>query len=143
MQKIPADFFQRSLLKIVLNVRNSVNEISAVNRHVIPAMKERLRLKAYSESTIRTYTNEMAQLLRVLGNTPADQLNPEHLKRYLVYCFEKLRLKENTLHSRINAMKFYYEQVLGREKLFWEIPRPKKQLQLPKVFNEDELVSCN
>jgi site-specific recombinase XerD len=140
MQKIPADFFQRSLLKIVLNVRNSVNEISAVNRHVIPAMKERLRLKAYSESTIRTYTNEMAQLLRVLGNTPADQLNPQHLKRYLVYCFEKLRLKENTLHSRINAMKFYYEQVLGREKLFWEIPRPKKQLQLPKVFNEDELV---
>jgi single stranded DNA-binding protein len=27
-----------------------------------------------------------------------------------------LKLSENTLHSRINAMKFYYEQVLGREK---------------------------
>src|SRR5690349_12352565 len=46
------------------------------------------------------------------------------LKRYLVYCYEKLGLKENTLHSRINAMKFYYEKVLRREKFFWEIPRP-------------------
>lgn len=102
-------------------------------------MRERLRLKAYSESTIRTYVNEMAQLLQALGNIPADELEPVHLKRYLIYCFEKLHLKENTLHSRINALKFYYEQVLGREKFFWEIPRPKKHLILPKLLNESEL----
>lgn len=36
-------------------------------------------------------------------------------------------------------MKFYYEQVLGREKFFWEILRPKKQLILPKVLGEEEL----
>jgi len=34
------------------------------------------------------------------------------------YCAEKLKLSENTLHSKINALKFYYEQVLGREKFF-------------------------
>jgi integrase/recombinase XerD len=28
---------------------------------------------------------------------------------------------------------------LGREKFFWEIPRPKKPFQLPPVFNEREL----
>ena len=36
-------------------------------------------------------------------------------------------------------MKFYFEQVLHREKFFWEIPRPKKPLLLPKVLGEDEL----
>jgi integrase/recombinase XerD len=36
-------------------------------------------------------------------------------------------------------VKFYFEQVLGREKFFWEIPRPKKPLLLPKLLNEDEL----
>jgi len=36
-------------------------------------------------------------------------------------------------------VKFYYEQVLGRQKFFWEIPRPKKPFQLPRVFNEREL----
>ena len=39
----------------------------------------------------------------------------------------------------MNALKFYYEQVLKREKLFWEIPRPKKPLLLPKLLNEVEI----
>ncbi len=113
--------------------------IQVVNAHVLPAMQQKLKLKAYSSSTIKTYINEMSQLLQIINNIPADELTPEHLRRYLVYCFEKLKLTENTLHSRINAMKFYYEQVLGREKFFWEIPRPKKQYILPKVLGESEL----
>lgn len=113
--------------------------ICPVNAHVLPAMRQHLLLKAYSPSTAKTYLNEMAQLLEILKDVPADELTPAHLKRYLVFCFEKLNLKENTLHSRINAMKFYYEQVLGRDKFFWEIPRPKKPLLLPKLLNEAEL----
>lgn len=37
-------------------------------------------------------------------------------------------------------MKFYYEQVLGREKFFWEIPRPKKPFLLPKVISEEKIL---
>ena len=39
----------------------------------------------------------------------------------------------------MNALKFYYEQVLKREKFFWEIPRPKKPFILPKLLNETEI----
>jgi len=113
--------------------------ISRVNSHILPAMHQYLKLKAYSPSTIKTYLNEMSQFLALLKDIPADDLKPGHLKRYLVFCFEKLQLKENTLHSRINALKFYYEQVLKREKFFWEIPRPKKPILLPKLLNENEL----
>jgi site-specific recombinase XerD len=114
-------------------------KIKDINAHVLPAMEQHLKLKAYSPSTIKTYLGEMVQLLSLLNTIPADDLKPEHLKRYLLHCYEKLKLTENTLHSRINAMKFYYEQVLGREKFFWEIPRPKKQYILPKVLGESEL----
>ena len=116
-------------------------KISDVNAHVLPAMQQLLKLKAYSPSTIKTYLGEMTQLLTILKTIPADDLTPEHLKRYLIHCYEKLKLTENTLHSRINAMKFYYEQVLYREKFFWEIPRPKKPFLLPKIFNQDEIAS--
>ena len=116
-------------------------KIQAVNAHVIPAMEQHLKLKAYSPSTIKTYLGEMTQLLTILKTIPADDLTPELLKRYLIYCYEKLKLTENTLHSRINAMKFYYEQVLKRDKFFWEIPRPKKPYLLPKLLNETELTN--
>ncbi len=111
------------------------------NSHIIRAMKDHLVLKAYSVSTIKTYLNEMQQFLYKMGKIPADDLKPEHLKRYFVYCFEKLKLSENTLHSRMNAIKFYFEQVLHREKFFWEIPRPKKALQLPRFFSQDDIVA--
>ncbi len=114
-------------------------KIHVANAHVLPTMEQQLKLKAYSPSTIKTYLGEMTQLLMLLNNIPADELTPAHLKKYLVHCYEKLKLTENSLHSRINGMKFYYEQVLKREKFFWEIPRPKKADQLPKVLGEKEI----
>lgn len=124
------------------NKRVDRNEgIEAVNSHVLPDMLQHLMLKSYSRSTIKTYLNEMAQYLRTLGGHSADQLSVEQIKRYLIYCAETLQLKENTLHSRINALKFYYEQVRKGEKFYWDIPRPKKQMQLPKLLNEMEIAN--
>lgn len=114
-------------------------KIAAVNRHVLPAFKQQLVLKAYSPSTLTTYLSEMTQFLMTIKNHPADEFTPQRIRDYLQYCFEVLHLRENTLHSRINSLKFYFEQVLKKEKFFWEVPRPKKPFQLPKLLNELEL----
>ncbi|MGB2994957.1 MAG: tyrosine-type recombinase/integrase [Ferruginibacter sp.] len=113
--------------------------IHAANAQVLPRLLETLHLKAYSASTIRTYANEMSQLLVLLKNIPADELTIEDLKRYIIYCKLQCGLKENTLHSRINALKFYYEQVLRKERFFIKLPRPKKPMQLPRLLNETEI----
>ena len=115
------------------------NKLSKENGEAMQQFKRHLVLKGYSQSTLRTYENEFRQFLQTIKDKPASDLNVSRLKDYFQYCFTTLHLSENTLHSRINAMKFYYEQVLGREKFFWEIPRPKKPLLLPKLLNEDEL----
>jgi site-specific recombinase XerD len=83
----------------------------------------------------------MSRFLQALKAEAADRFPVDRIKGYLQYCFEQLKLSENTLHSRINAMKFYYEQVLNKEKFFWEIPRPKKPEALPKHLNQDEIAS--
>jgi site-specific recombinase XerD len=78
--------------------------------------------------------------MQLLGNINVQDLQPRDLQRYLLYCFRK-GISENTIHSRINALKFYYEQVLHKEKMFFEIPRPKKPLQLPKVLSKEEIAA--
>ena len=105
VENLPVVSTPTSIEKGIINYKGG--KIHPVNAHVLPAMEQRLKLKAYSPSTIKTYMGEMSQLLIILKNIPADELTIEHLKRYLVYCYEKLKLSENTLHSRINAMKFY------------------------------------
>ena len=116
-----------------------VFKISAYNMLLLQRTVEQLQLLAYSASTLRTYKNEIGIFLQTLKNKKADALTAEDVRRYIHYCINKLLLSENTIHSRLNALKFLYEQVLGHERFFVEIPRPKKHLQLPKVLGEQEL----
>ena len=112
--------------------------LSYENLLALQAAVKLLMLKAYSPSTVRTYRGELMAFLQVLGKHSAKELSTEDVKRYLLKCMKE-GLSENTMHSRINALKFYYEQALGREKFFLDIPRPKKPSQLPKVLGEQEI----
>ena len=120
--------------------KETLNKIHPVNIAAIKRMHETLLLKAYSPNTIKTYCKEFAQLLYLLKNTSVDSLTPERLRSYFLYCIQTLKLSENIIHSRMNAVKFYFEQVLHREKVFFEeIPRPKKRLALPKALSKKDI----
>lgn len=123
----------------VSGVLKPAARLSANNKLALAATKQALILKGYSRSTAKTYLNELSQFLQSIKGHPAEEFTVARIKDYLQYCSETLHLSESTIHSRMNALKFYYEQVLAREKFFWEIPRPKKPLTLPKLLNETEL----
>lgn len=78
-------------------------KLSKENLESLQKFVEQLKLKAYSPSTIKTYRNEFLQLLQLLKKKPVNDLTTDELRRYFIYCFEKLRLTENTLHSRIDG----------------------------------------
>lgn len=116
-----------------------LSKIHLVNLPEFQRFQEHLLLKRYSQNTIRTYSIEFAQLLYILKSYPVQELSPERLRSYFLYCHEKLKLSESEIHSRMNAVKFYFEQVLHRQKMFFDIPRPKKKLLLPKMLSKAEI----
>ncbi|MDR2911065.1 MAG: site-specific integrase [Bacteroidales bacterium] len=113
--------------------------VAEVNRPALDALREKLLLKSYSRHTRRTYCCEFTQLLYLLNTHPVNSLTPERLKDYFLYCTENLNMSEAHMQSRINAVKFYFEQVLGREKMFVEIPRPKTPQLLPKHISRRDV----
>jgi site-specific recombinase XerD len=113
--------------------------ISTVNLTALQAFTTHLMAKAYSQSTQKTYRNEFVQFLKWLKDKPVNEVSPKELMGYMAWVLEVEKLTENTAHSRLNALKFYFEALLKRERFFYEIPRPKKPIQLPKLLNEDEL----
>ena len=119
--------------------KNALLQINQINWSALDRYIETLQLKAYSPKTIITYRNEFAQLLQILKEVDVNSLDAEKLRSYFLYCTTELKLSENTLHSRMNAVKFYFEQVLKRERLFFEIPRPKKASKLPKVITAKDI----
>lgn len=133
--------YSRFLLgfKSSYNGKKLVESLSYNNRVELCRLQDELALKAFSESTIRTYTGEFSQLLKLIGDYQVQDLSEEKLRSYFLYCHKVLGLSENQIHSRMNAVKFYFEKVLGRNKFFVDIPRPKKASILPKALNEKDI----
>lgn len=117
-----------------------LQKIHPVNQSFFVLLIQNLRLQSYSENTIKTYAVEFAQWLYVLQHVSADTISPEDLKSYFLYCVTDLQLSENQIHSRLNALKFFYEKILNRPKFFFDIPRPKKKVSLPKVLSKEEII---
>lgn len=145
-KKIKIVPFSTNEKKVIVTVENKIGVpanhltgMSKENGEALDQYNRHLILKGYSLSTIRTYTNEFTQFLNTIKSKPAAEFTVSRLKDYLQYCHVTLHLSENTLHSRINALKFYYEQILKKEKFFWEIPRPKKRDILPKVISKERI----
>ena len=114
-------------------------KIQPVNQDALKRYIDQLMLKAYSPRTIKNYLSEFAHLLTTLKNYPVNDLSEERLKDYFLYCVKKEGIKERHLNSRINAIKFYFEQVLHRQRMFFDIPRPKTPAKLPQILTKSEI----
>ena len=60
--------------------------------------------------------------------------------RFLLQSIENRHWSESAQNQAVNAVKFYFEKVLGQERTFYEL-RPKRSKKLPGVFSEEEIVA--
>lgn len=115
--------------------------LNEANLQAFTAFQALLQLKGYSPNTFRVYTNEFHCLLRLLSTVSVTDLTKEHIMAYLLWLIKKKRYSETHVHTAVNAIKFYFEQVEKRPREFYDLPRPKKPLKLPSILAEEEMVS--
>lgn len=139
-RKAVMDIKKESGQKHVLSAKTITRyAISQENLVQLDLFVKTLQLKAYSIHTIRLYRDELILLMRLLRKRNIQQLQAEHIKSYLLWLLQVKNLSEAKVHTTVNALKFYFEQVLHQPKMFFEIPRPKKPFQLPRVHAVDQI----
>lgn len=99
-----------------------------------------LRRRRYSESTVNTYRNMFAQFVHYFAPKPPKDISEEEINQYMNHLVEKRKVARSTHNQAINAIKFYYEHVLGLEKKKYWIDRPRKEEKLPKVLSEEQVM---
>jgi site-specific recombinase XerD len=115
--------------------------LSTENAKAFEAYHNMLTLKGYSKNTIKTYCSELYALLRLLGKVSIASLTKAHVQSYLLWLLQQKGYSEAGVHTAVNALKFYFEKVEGREKEFYDLPRPKKPEKLPSVLGEEEMIA--
>jgi integrase/recombinase XerD len=127
------------LVTKVIVSKKALDNIKAINENALKNYLEMLEKQAFHPKTIITYRNEFAQLLQILKDNDVNNLSPDQLRSYFLYCVETLKLSDNTLQSRMNAVKFYFEKVQGKTDFFSGIPRPKKPSSLLETINSKDI----
>jgi integrase/recombinase XerD len=104
-------------------------------------LEQELRLRNFSKKTITSYLYYNKELLR-FASCFADDVKSATIKDYLDFLISS-GLSRATVDLAINALKFYYEQILHRN--FFDkktgITRPKKEMRLPTVLSKDEIAA--
>ncbi len=60
---------------------------------------------------------------------------------FMQYLVIERKVSTSYQNQSINAIKFYYERVLGGHSKIYLVERPRKEKTLPEVLSEEELVS--
>ena len=97
-----------------------------------------LKLKNYSQSTLKSYGYCFDLFLDHFQNVDIKELTKEDITDFLYKEYQK-GLSYGYQNQIINAIKFYYEKVLKRKKELYDIPRAKRPRKLPTVFSEEEI----
>ena len=101
---------------------------------------EILEQKRYSDSTINMYVNYFKDFIHYFKKRDVESLNKNEINDYILFLIRQQKISPSRQNQVINAIKFYYEKVLGLPKEFYDIERPRKRFELPKVLSEQEVL---
>ncbi|MFT2011388.1 tyrosine-type recombinase/integrase [Pontibacter sp. 13R65] len=104
---------------------------------------EKLLLLNYSLSTIRTYHSLLLRFLnghKTKGLEAIQAFGAEEINAYHRSMMQSQQYSNSFLNQSVNAVKFYYQRVLGRHSMrLDEVERPGKAERLPTVLSKEEV----
>ncbi len=98
----------------------------------------KLKMKGYSPRTVEVYQHCLKAYKQYFRDKNLADLTQEDVQEYLIQLIHK-NYSRSTQNQHINAIKFYNEKVLGREKTYYWLDRPKKEIKLPVVLSKTEV----
>lgn len=142
-KKQVTNLFGKKLQSVSLNAPPEMPDIviteqvqQELDRHY-----QKLKLKHYSDSTIRGYQSNLTQFFNYFKESDLKVLTKEQIEGFVFELVQKYKISEQKQNMMINAIKSYYEHTLGLPREFYTITRPKRSKDLPNTLSETEVIA--
>jgi integrase/recombinase XerD len=110
-------------------------------QEALKAMQRKLEVARYSSNTIDTYVNAAKLFfLHFAGKAPND-IRTEDIEAYQHELATVRNVSNSYLNQVVNALRYYYKDVVGDAYRVKFIERPRKERKLPSVLSEAEVAA--
>ena len=92
----------------------SLHESNISMGEKLKAVHQKIKLKGYSSSTNKNYCIHLREYFQVISRKyEINSVTQRIIEQYLLWRLEQKQCSESDLNNHINAIKFYYEQLLN------------------------------
>jgi len=94
----------------------------------------------YSKNTIKTYKGLFEEFINYYHKFDINNIDEKMIIAFLRYLVIERKISTSYQNQSINAIKFYYERVLGGQRKIYLVERPRREKTLPEVLSEKEII---
>ena len=138
---------ERNSLEFIYREESKSAVKPRTSRHDIENYREcpteyiaKLKELRYSPNTLDTYKHMFEEFINHFSETEVDDITDDMIIEFLRYLVNERNISGSYQNQSINAIKFYYERVIGGQRKIYTIDRPRKEKMLPEVLSEEEVV---
>lgn len=102
----------------------------------VPYLRK-LKILRYSKNTIDSYSAFFKEFVNYFAGRDIDELEKEDVEGFMDYLVNFRRVGDSSQNQAINAIKIYYEKVLGQSRSRYNFERPRRAKKLPTVLSKD------
>lgn len=106
---------------------------------LLKRLEQSLILKQYSHSTIKSYKHMFSFYLNHFQGQEIEKISKEQIENFIYTLIKENNISESFQSQLINAIKAFYEHVLGYSRAIYKITRPKKEQRIPNVLSQEEV----
>jgi len=132
-----SDGILEKILSVFDGERIEIDPTLRTSEEYFKDLREELVARKYSPKTVKSYIHYNKDFLGFSSKMPRE-ITQKDTRDYLVYLAEQKQASTSSLNIVINALKFYYGEILKRN-FVYEIKRPKKDKKLPVVLSGEEI----
>jgi len=110
-------------------------------RHTPECFILKMKELRYGDHTIHTYDSLFEEFINYYYRFDIDKIDELMIISFLRYLVIERKVSVSYQNQSINAIKFYYERVLGGQRKVYLVDRPRSEKTLPVVLSEDEISS--
>jgi len=100
-------------------------------------LETELKLRGFSEKTVKTYLFFNKEFLSFIGKSP-QEATEEDVKSYIAYLLFDKKLKPSSVNLALCTLRFFYKKILEQD-IFSKIESPKLEKKIPTVLTKDEI----